>query len=57
MIERVWRLLEVAYREFGVFPTLLERDLNIPELPDILPEVETIKRIQQQAAHKGYVAA
>ncbi|MGB1883758.1 MAG: DUF692 domain-containing protein [Gammaproteobacteria bacterium] len=57
VIERVWQLLEVAYREFGVFPTLLERDLNIPELPDILPEVEKIKHIQQQAAHKRYVAA
>ena len=30
VIDPVWRLLELAYEHFGVFPTLLERDFNIP---------------------------
>ncbi len=42
----VWRLLEVAYREFGVFPTLLERDFNFPPLDELLEEVSQIKAIQ-----------
>ena len=28
VIEPVWDLLSEAYRYFGVFPTLLERDFN-----------------------------
>ena len=31
-IEPVWDLLAEAYRCFGVFPTLVERDSNIPPL-------------------------
>jgi uncharacterized protein (UPF0276 family) len=29
-----------------VFPTLLERDFNLPPLAELLREVETIKAIQ-----------
>lgn len=47
VIDPVWRLLEQAYRRFGVFPTLLERDFNIPALPELLREVETIRALQQ----------
>ncbi|WP_034474436.1 DUF692 domain-containing protein [Aestuariibacter salexigens] len=47
VIEPVWKLLEKAYSIHGVFPTLLERDFNIPPLPDLLREVERIKQIQQ----------
>ena len=48
VIDPVWRLLEVAYRHFGVFPTLLERDFNIPPLPELLGEVDRIRRIQSE---------
>ncbi len=48
IIDPVWRLLHVAFTTFGVFPTLLERDFNIPPLPDLLKEIDTIARIQQQ---------
>ena len=52
VIDPVWRLLEAAYRHFGVFPTLLERDFNIPPLPELLGEVNRIRRIQSaQTAH------
>jgi len=46
VIDPVWDLLETAYARFGVFPTLLERDFNIPPLPELLVEVEHIAKIQ-----------
>jgi uncharacterized protein (UPF0276 family) len=46
VIEPVWSLLEFAYQRFGVFPTLLERDLNIPPLVELLREVERIRQLQ-----------
>ena len=46
VIEPVWSLLETAYQHFGVFPTLLERDFNIPPLPELLTEVSQIAELQ-----------
>jgi uncharacterized protein (UPF0276 family) len=46
VIDPVWDLLEQAYDHFGVFPTLLERDFNIPPLPDLLGEVRQIASLQ-----------
>ena len=46
VIDPVWDLLRFAYSQLGTFPTLLERDENIPELADVLPEVEQIVRLQ-----------
>lgn len=46
VIDPVWRLLESAFDRFGVFPTLLERDFNIPPLPELLQEVDTIAALQ-----------
>ncbi|MDX1345906.1 MAG: DUF692 domain-containing protein [Sedimenticolaceae bacterium] len=48
VIDPVWDLLETAYEEFGVFPTLLERDFNIPPMPDLLAEVDHIARLQKK---------
>ncbi|MEO1899500.1 MAG: DUF692 domain-containing protein [Methylococcales bacterium] len=42
----VWTLLAKAYELYGVFPTLLERDFNIPALEVLLKEVDTIQSIQ-----------
>lgn len=42
----VWDLLEAAYQHFGPVPTLLERDFNIPPLPELLTEVDRIKSLQ-----------
>lgn len=47
VIDPVWALLAKAYQLFGVFPTLLERDFNIPPVPELLAEVDIIKNIQQ----------
>ena len=48
VIDPVWRLLDVAYAEFGVFPTLLERDFDIPSLEVMLKEVDIIRSYQQK---------
>ncbi|WP_347987989.1 DUF692 domain-containing protein [Methylomonas sp. AM2-LC] len=47
VIDPVWDLLGKAYRLYGVFPTLLERDFNLPPLADLLEEVAIIAQIQQ----------
>lgn len=44
----VWNLLDLAYEQFGVFPTLLERDFNIPSMAKLLKEVEQIKALQKK---------
>lgn len=46
VIDPVWALLQSAYRRFGVFPTLLERDFNIPPVELLLAEVAKIGAIQ-----------
>jgi uncharacterized protein len=47
VIDPVWDLLDQAYRHFGVFPTLLERDFNIPDLTELLREVAEIRSRQE----------
>jgi hypothetical protein len=47
----VWQLLDEAYAHCGVRPTVLERDFNIPPLPELLAEVDRIRRVQ--ARHLG----
>lgn len=49
VIDPVWQLLDKAYARFGVFPTLLERDFNLPPLAELLREVDTIRSIQNSA--------
>ncbi len=46
VIDPVWQLLEETYRRFGVLPTLLERDFNIPPLETLLIEIDRIREIQ-----------
>ena len=46
VIDPVWKLLGKAYELYGVFPTLLERDFNIPSLEELIKEVKTISTIQ-----------
>lgn len=48
VIDNVWDLLEKAYAHFGVVPTLLERDFNIPPLPELLTEVDQIVDLQDK---------
>ena len=46
VIDPVWQLLDKAYAHFGVVPTLLERDFNIPPLPELLGEIDHINTLQ-----------
>jgi len=48
IIDPVWDLLEKTYAQFGVIPTLLERDFNIPPLAELLTEVNRINALQQK---------
>ena len=55
VIDPVWDLLDKAYRLFGTFPTLLERDNNIPPLPTLMREVNKIAAYQ--AKHQDMLSA
>lgn len=48
VIDPVWDLLDRTYELFGVMPTLLERDFNIPPMNELVKEVEKIKALQQK---------
>ncbi len=52
VIDPVWGLLDKAYKLYGVFPTLLERDFNLPPLEELLKEVATIAVIQRAQAEQ-----
>ena len=54
VIDPVWDLLEETYRTFGVHPTLLERDFNIPPLQELVKEVEHIAQLQQRHQSSKY---
>jgi uncharacterized protein len=65
VIDPVWDLLDSAYRLFGTFPTLLERDSNIPPLTSLIAEVNRIadyqtlhsnKKLAKQHMHTALVA-
>jgi len=48
VIPGVWDILEKAYESFGVFPTLLERDFNLPPVGELMAEVSRIRSIQKK---------
>lgn len=48
VIDPVWSLLDAAYRQFGTFPTLLERDSNIPPLLEVMNEIDIIASHQHR---------
>jgi len=59
VIDPVWTILDKAYEQFGVFPTLLERDFNIPPVPQLLTEVKQIADMQgkwQNLSHNRQTA-
>ena len=53
VIEEVWDLLDRTYANFGVIPTLLERDFNFPPLQDLLNEVNRIRTHQSKFLHQA----
>jgi len=49
----VWAMLAEAYARFGAQPTLLERDFNFPAFSQLLGEVQTIRRLQNEERRHG----
>lgn len=58
VIDPVWSLLQKTYDRFGLIPTLLERDFNIPPMAELLEEVEQVRFYQNQwkMSHEQTVA-
>ncbi|HYM35776.1 MAG TPA: DUF692 domain-containing protein [Steroidobacteraceae bacterium] len=48
IIPEVWNLYAAAVRRFGAGSTMIERDANIPELPELLDELNQARIIAQQ---------
>jgi len=46
IIDPVWDLLAYTYDRIGARPTLLERDYNIPPLPELLAELGRVRTLQ-----------
>lgn len=57
VIDPVWTLLDEAYAVIGPVPTLLERDFNIPPLPELLGEVNRIRDAQAKARQPDSAAS
>ncbi|MCK5726514.1 MAG: DUF692 domain-containing protein [Thiotrichaceae bacterium] len=55
IIDPVWQLLDTAYQQFGVFPTLVERDFNIPPLDVLIKEVKMVSQYQMKHQHASQV--
>ncbi len=56
VINPVWELLDKAYARFGLVPTLLERDFNIPPLEVLVTELDHIHSVQEKHLHKETLA-
>ncbi len=56
VIDPVWALLEEAYQLFGTFPTLLERDNNIPPLNLLMNEVNKIADLQSKDNQQSLIS-
>ncbi|MBI3545865.1 MAG: DUF692 domain-containing protein [Gammaproteobacteria bacterium] len=57
VIESVWDLYQIAVRRFGRVSTMIERDDNIPPLPELLSELEQARHIAQNILHPAVSAA
>ncbi|MGD9385157.1 MAG: DUF692 domain-containing protein [Thioalkalispiraceae bacterium] len=53
VIDPVWDLLDKTYEMYGIIPTLLERDFNIPPIPELLREIDTIHAFQNKWRVEG----
>lgn len=45
IVDPVWSLLDYTYARLGQRPTLLERDFNIPPLPELLGELAHVRKV------------
>ncbi|HJQ59062.1 MAG TPA: DUF692 domain-containing protein [Vineibacter sp.] len=57
VIDDVWALYADAIRRFGMVPTMIERDDDIPPYADLLAELDQARRVAAQALAARAVAA
>lgn len=53
VVQDVWDLLQASYRLFGVKPTLLERENNIPPWDALLQELNKIRKYQARLSDQN----
>ncbi len=53
VIDPVWDLLAYAFELHGTMPTLLERDFNIPAIPQLFQEIEKVNTMQASNSQPG----
>lgn len=49
VIDPVWALYAEAVRRFGPVPAMIERDANIPPLPELIEEIAVMRGVAQKA--------
>jgi uncharacterized protein len=49
VIDPVWALYAEAVRRFGPVPAMIERDANIPPLPELLEEIDAMRAVADKA--------
>jgi len=47
--DAVWSLYQEALKRFGVVPTMIERDANIPPLAELEAELRIARRLAERA--------
>ena len=57
VIDPVWELYEAAVRRFGRVSTMIERDDNIPPLPELLAELDHARQIAASVRHQTAATA
>jgi hypothetical protein len=53
IVEPVWNLYAQALSLFGAVPTMIERDDNIPELPELVAELDVARDIAARHARQA----
>jgi uncharacterized protein len=53
IVPAVWDLYAAAVSHFGAVPTMIERDDNIPELPELVAELEVARQISARQLEKA----
>ena len=53
VLDDVWALYGEAVRRFGAISTMIERDDNIPELPELLAELQIARSIAEPLLANG----
>jgi hypothetical protein len=47
--DAVWGLYAYTVRRLGAVPTMIERDDNIPPLPELIAELDAVRLVAQRA--------